>query len=107
MTDRGILRLLAHVSSHLAEDLGLDALARQVRRSPFALHRQFKSTAGETRPGSSARCAARRWTQGHVPIASGIVSNGRRRAGAGRRVTSKVTAPQRHDPRGITHAISI
>ncbi len=48
MADRALLRLLEHVSSHLDEELGLDALARHTRRSSFGLQRRFTGALGET-----------------------------------------------------------
>jgi AraC family transcriptional regulator len=43
-----ILPLLEHVHRHLDGDVSLAALARAARRSPFALHRAFRSAVGET-----------------------------------------------------------
>jgi AraC family transcriptional regulator len=39
---------LAYAASHFDEDISLDQLARQVRFSPFHLHRLFAETMGET-----------------------------------------------------------
>jgi AraC family transcriptional regulator len=43
-----VLPLLRHVTRHLDEDVSLGALAAEVRRSPFELHRAFRRVVGET-----------------------------------------------------------
>jgi AraC family transcriptional regulator len=55
MTDRAMRALLAHVASHLDEDVGLRALSVKTKRSPFGLHRRFASAVGETPKGFVTR----------------------------------------------------